>query len=221
MKFNIKKVAATFLSVAMLTTGSAQLSVFAQQTLKYEAENGTLGGPAYIQTDSSASWSQTVTVSESGYYKIKLYSRGEGSNKINNLSVNGSNAGTFSSANSSAYKASTVNGIYLKKGQNTVKITMSWGYFSLDYITIEKMSSSNAYTAAENLVDPYASQSTQRLYSYMKDVYGKKVITGQYCDGGLNGAEFKAIKSATGQTPAMLGLDFMRYTPCRVQNGDT
>ena len=234
MKFNIKKVAAAFLSVAMLTTGSAQLSVFAQQTLKYEAENGTLGGSAYIQTDSSASgsrtvrfsdssctWSQTVTVSESGYYKIKLYSRGEGSNKINNLSVNGSNAGTFSSANGSAYKASTVNGIYLKKGQNTVKITMSWGYFSLDYITIEKMSVSNAYTAAENLVDPYASQSTQRLYSYMKDVYGKKVITGQYCDGGLNGTEFKAIKSATGQTPAMLGLDFMRYTPCRVQNGDT
>ena len=172
-------------------------------------------------SDSSCTWSQTVTVSESGYYKIKLYSRGEGSNKINNLSVNGSNAGTFSSANGSAYKASTVNGIYLKKGQNTVKITMSWGYFSLDYITIEKMSSSNAYTAAENLVDPYASQSTQRLYSYMKDVYGKKVITGQYCDGGLNGTEFKAIKSATGQTPAMLGLDFMRYTPCRVQNGDT
>lgn len=85
-------------------------------------------GSAYIQTDSSASgsrsvsfsdssctWSQTVTVSESGYYKIKLYSRGEGSNKINNLSVNGSNAGTFSSANGSAYKASTVNGIYLKR----------------------------------------------------------------------------------------------------------
>ena len=234
MKFNIKKVAAAFLSAAMLTTGSAQLSVFAQQTLKYEAENGTLGGSAYIQTDSSASgsksvrfsdssctWSQTVSVSESGYYKIKLYSRGEGSDKINNLSVNGANVGTFSSANGSAYKESAVNSVYLKSGQNTVKITMSWGYFSLDYITIEKMDASNSYTAAENLVDPYASQSTQRLYSYMKDVYGKKVITGQYCDGGLNGTEFKAIKSATGQTPAMLGLDFMRYTPCRVQNGDT
>ena len=80
MKFNIKKVAAAFLSVAMLTTGSAQLSVFAQQALKYEAENGTLGGSAYIKTDSSASgsrsvsfsdssctWSQTVTVRERGY----------------------------------------------------------------------------------------------------------------------------------------------------------
>ena len=54
MNFNIKKVADAFLSVAMLTTGSAQLSVFAQQTHKYEAENGTLGGSAYIQTDSSA-----------------------------------------------------------------------------------------------------------------------------------------------------------------------
>ena len=43
MKFNIKKVAATFLSAAMLTTGSTQLSVFAQQTLKYEAENGQNG----------------------------------------------------------------------------------------------------------------------------------------------------------------------------------
>lgn len=60
MKFNIKKVTAAFLSAAMLTTGSAQLSVFAQQTLKYEAENGTLGGSAYIQTDSSASGSRSV-----------------------------------------------------------------------------------------------------------------------------------------------------------------
>ena len=32
MNFNIKKVAAAFLSAAMLTTGSAQLSVFAQVT---------------------------------------------------------------------------------------------------------------------------------------------------------------------------------------------
>ena len=65
MKFNIKKVAAAFLSAAMLTTGSAQLSVFAQQTLKYEAENGTLGGSAYIQTDSSASGSKSVRFSDS------------------------------------------------------------------------------------------------------------------------------------------------------------
>ena len=142
MKFNIKKVAAAFLSCGNAHHRLGSAFCFAQQTLKYEAENGTLGGSAYIQTDSSASgsrsvrfsdssctWSQTVTVSESGYYKIKLYSRGEGSNKINNLSVNGSNAGTFSSANSSAYKASTVNGIYLKKGQNTVKITNVVGIF--------------------------------------------------------------------------------------------
>ena len=102
--------------------------------------------------------SRIGTVYAMGDY-FAIQAGGEGSNKINNLSVNGSNAGTFSSANGSAYKESTVNGIYLKKGQNTVKITMSWGYFTLDYITIEKMSSSNAYTAAENLVDPYASQS--------------------------------------------------------------
>ena len=67
-----------------------------------------------------------------------------------------------------------MNGIYLKKGQNTVKITMSWGYFSLDYITIEKMSVSNAYTAAEKPLDPSPSQTTQPLYIIKKRKKDKK-----------------------------------------------
>lgn len=234
MKFSIKKITAAAVSAAMLATGAAQFSVFADQTLKYEAENGSLGGSAYIQSDSSASgsrsvrftdssctWTQKVTVSEAGYYNIRLYSKGEGGNKVNNLLVNGASAGTFSSAYGSAYTDSLVSRVYLQKGQNTIKITMSWGYFSLDYITLEKVDISNSYAVSKALVNQNASESTQRLFSYMADVYGKKVITGQYCDGGLNGMEFNGIKTATGQTPAMLGLDFMRYTPSRVANGDT
>ena len=53
----------------------------------------------------------------------------------------------------------------------------------------------------------------------MLDNYGEKFISGQFCDTGQNGKEFQVIKNATGKTPAVLGLDFMEYTPSRVEKG--
>lgn len=161
-------------------------------------------------------------MTEAGFYDIRIYSKGQGGDKFNDLLINGESAGTFKSAEGEGYSEYTVARLYFNKGANTIKMTMSWGYFMLDYIELEKSAiPENIYAVSKQLSNPNASDKTKRLFSYMADVYGKKVITGQYCDGGLNGSEFKGIKNATGETPAMLGLDMMRYTPARVKHGDS
>ncbi|MCD1259323.1 discoidin domain-containing protein [Paenibacillus athensensis] len=66
----------------------------------------------------------------------------------------------------------------------------------------------------KTLVTPGASNEALSLISYMADVYGKKTISGQY---GSDWADW--VKSKTGKTPAILGLDFMDITPVRIQNG--
>ncbi len=54
---------------------------------------------------------------------------------------------------------------------------------------------------------------------YLADTYGKNVLSGQYCDQGQFGKEMAVIKKATGKYPAVLGLDFIEYSPSRAANG--
>ena len=59
-----------------------------------------------------------------------------------------------------------------------------------------------------------------RLMNYLCDMYGRKILSGQYCDGGMYGMENAAIWRATGgKFPAVLGLDLIDYSPSRVENG--
>ncbi len=69
------------------------------------------------------------------------------------------------------------------------------------------------------LVNPNASDNAKRLMKYMCDIYGTDILSGQYCDGGMHGAENQAIYNATGRYPAILGLDMMDYSLSRVARG--
>ncbi len=67
---------------------------------------------------------------------------------------------------------------------------------------------------SQNLVNPNATTETKALKAFLDDTYGKKMISGQYWD---TWAQY--VKDLTGETPAILGLDFMDYTPRRQQYG--
>lgn len=62
-----------------------------------------------------------------------------------------------------------------------------------------------------------ARQNREKLMQYFKDIYGKKILSGQHISRGL--MEVEAIYAVTGKKPAMLGLDFMEYSPSRVERG--
>ena len=235
--FMKKRFASILLALAMLITAFPQAVLSANSDYEiYEAENAVLSGSGVsVRNDSGASGGKVVgqfndsaskvtfnvTVTESNYYDVIVNSKGIGSDKVNNLEVNGSRVGTFSSINN-VYSEYAVNQVFLQKGLNSISVTKSWGYIYLDYIKIVRhdINTEAKYEVSKQLINPNATDSAKRLMSYICDNYGKNVISGQSCENGINGSEFKAIKNATGKTPAMLGMDLMRYTPCRVARGD-
>ena len=200
----------------------------------YEAENGKFsGGVAVISNDSASggksvgkfesnsSYCQiSITVPADAVYDIVIRSKAIGSYKENDLYADGKKVGTFVSKQDN-FSDYTVCAVTLKKGSHTLTVKKSWGWIELDKVTVKTGAkiSSSTYNVTSSLVNKNSTAKTKKLYSFLKDSYGKYVITGQQCDGGINGTEFKAIKNLTGDYPALLGLDLMDYTPSRTAFG--
>ena len=201
----------------------------------YEAENGSYSSDMSVISNDSASgnktvgkfensssyWKIEISVPQTAVYDIVIRSSGIGSDKENNLLIDGAAIGSFGSKNGSMQDY-TVSSVSISKGTHTLKITKSWGWIELDSITVKsaKTISDSTYNVTSSLVNAKATAETKKLYQFLKDSYGNYVIAGQQCDGGIYGTEFSAIKAVTGKYPALIGLDMMRYTPSRTALGD-
>lgn len=200
----------------------------------YEAENGKLSNDMSVISGGNASGGKSVgkfendrsycqikiNVPSDGIYDIVIRSMGIGGSKENDIYTDGKKVGTFTSENN-IFSDYTVSAVSLTKGDHNIRIITSWGWIELDKITVKTGAkiSNSTYNVTSSLVNRNATANTKKLYSFLKDSYGKYVITGQQCDGGINGNEFKAIKNLTGDYPALLGLDLMDYTPSRTAFG--
>lgn len=200
----------------------------------YEAENGKLSNDMSVISNGNASGGKSVgkfendrsycqikiNVPSDGIYDIVIRSMGIGGSKENDIYTDGKKVGTFTSENN-IFSDYTVSAVSLTKGDHNIRIITSWGWIELDKITVKTGAkiSSSTYNVTSSLVNRNATANTKKLYSFLKDSYGKYVITGQQCDSGINGNEFKAIKNLTGDYPALLGLDLMDYTPSRTAFG--
>lgn len=200
----------------------------------YEAENARLGGTLKISSGSDFSGGKAVEnfggktdylcfdvdIPADGMYDITFVSSGIGSYKENNLVIDNTPVGVFKSEKD-VLSENTVPSISLTKGSHEIKITPSWGWIKLDCIRIGKSEGikDEIYEVSDTLINKNADDNTKALFSFLSDSYGKYVLSGQVCDDGYNGKEFTAIRKVTGKTPAILGLDFMDYTPSRTALG--
>jgi mannan endo-1,4-beta-mannosidase len=162
----------------------------------------------------------TVTVQGEGAYDLNFRSVGNTGHKENYVFVDGSNIGV-AIVDGDEFTDSIMEKVYLTAGEHQIQMTKFWGWILLDSlkITASAPADMTIFDVKSDLVDQQASDRTKRLYQYLKDMYGKKIISGQYSDGGMDGYEFTAINNATGKYPALLGLDFIDYTPSRVAFG--
>ena len=202
----------------------------------YEAENGKLSNDISVINNADASGGKTVgkfendrsycqisiTVPADAVYDIVIRSMGISGSKENDIYTDGKKVGTFTSENNK-FSDYTVSAVSLTKGDHNIRIIKSWGWIELDKITIKTGAkiSDSTYNVTSSLVNKNSTANTKKMYQFLKDSYGKYVITGQQCDGGINGNEFKAIKNLTGDYPALLGLDLMNYTPSRTAFGES
>ncbi len=215
------------LLVAPLLLG---LTAHAEESVCYEAEKAILHGKNRIITEATASgWKAvgqfesaedtvefTITIPADGMYDLTLSSKGIGGNKINNVLVDGQQIGTFESIGT-MFTASTLKGVLLSAGEHSVVISPSWGWMYLDHLTVSPSQGidNSVYDVQTELINPNATENARKLYSYLKECYGKVTLSGQVCDKGLKGTEIQAIHQVTGKYPAILGLDMMDYTPSR------
>lgn len=161
-----------------------------------------------------------VTVPGSGAYDLNFRSVGNTGYKENNIYVDGEYVG-IAKVDGDEFTDSIVKNVYLSAGEHSITMKKSWGWILLDnlIITASGPIDKTIYDVSAELVDAKATDSTKKLMQYMADMYGEYIISGQYGNGGIDGNEFEAIYQATGKYPAMLGLDFIEYTPSRVAYG--
>ncbi len=88
-------------------------------------------------------------------------------------------------------------------------------------MTNSETENQSIYQIDTPLCNPEASDEARALYSYLCDIYGTKILSGQTCDQGPYGKEIQAIKKTTGKLPAVIAMDFMDYSPSRVAHGTT
>ncbi len=190
--------------------------------LTVENIDGFSGGKGVGRFSDSGQYIEfEINIAENGVYNLIFSAKGIGSDKDNDIYVDGNKTGYVKHLNEKL-SDSTVASVTLGKGIHKVALKPSWGWIYLDKLTVKTAQgiSDEIYNVSTELINPNASDEAKALYRFLCDIYGEKILSGQVCDYGVNGPEFKAIQAETGRLPAVLGLDMMRYSLARVAKGD-
>lgn len=193
--------------------------------VKVEASKSGYTGTGYVagiekDTDTCVF---TIEAKVEGFYDLNFISASSGGYKENFVYVNDQNIGVVS-VEDSVFVDSMIERVYLEVGMHEVAIKKSWGWILLDSLSVSESEplDEGIYDVPASLVNPNADDNAKRLMSYLTDVYGEYFLSGQYCDTGMYGNEIAALWNVTdGKYPAVLGLDFIEYSPSRVANGST
>jgi len=174
------------------------------------------GGKALELTDAKAKISFTYNSAEGGKYTVYLGYDGLYGAKVVNLEVNGN---TTAVQGTDQLEELNAGNFIMNGGSNSIVITPSWTWFRIDYIRIEGTTSSVQFDIAQAPVDADAADCAKTLYSFLRDNFGKKTISG-IMTGDMSSAngdvtqhdDVKAVNQASGKYPALVGFDFMNAT---------
>ena len=212
----------------------------------YEAENATLSNGADIRNSTSASGDKyvymgegnilfSVQVQDAGAYNLKIcFSQTYDGYKAQNVAVNGTTAGavpflrTGPGPNPVFEETKTI--ISLNAGANTIAITKSWGWVDIDYIELEQYQFT-PFTINPNPVIPQPAESAVKLYSFLRENFQQKTISGVMTSDMLMNTEdhplllsdqreVNYIYNSSGKMPALVGFDFLNSTGKEFSTGN-
>ncbi|KAK0614692.1 glycosyl hydrolase family 26-domain-containing protein [Immersiella caudata] len=194
----------------------------------YEAEDGILTGVQVEKTQAGFTGTGYVNGFDTGTDKvsfkvnsdsIKLYDLtirvaaiyGE---KRTSVVLNGGASSEVYFPASQSFSNIAAGQVLLEAGANTIDIVSNWGWYLLDSITLTPSTPRPAHNIEAAPRNPAADDGAKKLYSYLRSIYGKKILSGQQ---ELSYSSW--IAQLTGKTPALISFDFMDYTPSRVERG--
>lgn len=203
----MKKINA-FIFFLLISVGIA----FAQ---KFEAESATLAGGAAKQANGAASGGYFVSQGEGSLtfnlnftaeatYNVYIQVAAPNGYKANNFVVDGTSITFATNQNSNYIRLKVISFLKLASGAHKIEITKSWGWINIDYIEFEKVDPATKFQINQTLVTPNPMTETARLYQFLYDNYGKKIISGV-----MDMPESNWLKTNTGKSPALVGFDFL------------
>jgi mannan endo-1,4-beta-mannosidase len=200
------------------------------QEVKVEAETGILtgsltvakalsgySGTGYVShfTDAGDKLTLAVPVSADGAWDVFIGYCAKDGTKTISVSVNGIKSSLEILQLNSKFNEVKFATLNLKTGSIQVIITPSWTWFDIDYVRFVKVDgSTGGFSIPSSPVNPSANQPARNLYSFLKDNFLKKNISGVMTLKPLADAsnEITYLKTKTGKEPALLGMDFMDHT---------
>lgn len=201
-------------SVSIITFLFCHAALFAQ---RYEAESATLtngaaklsnaqlSGGFYVALN-EGNLTLNISVPSAGYYNIFMKAASSGGQKNNIFGVD-ANTIDFKLTTTVYETLKLASALKLSAGTHTVKVLKSWGYINIDFIEVQKISASDHLTPNRTLVTPNPTNGASRLYQFLYDNYGSKIITGVMTLNSMDEVDW--LKTNTGKEPALLGLDFL------------
>lgn len=191
------------------------------------AENGTKKGSPYAvgleQEGDGVCF--TVSIRKNGFYDLDFSASGIGSGKYNIVQVDGAEEGLLYTPEAEGFQECVLQKIYLEKGTHQIELLTNWGWIRLEVLTLRRTKKTQdlVYQVSGALSDPDAGDSAKELMAYMTSIYGKQVLSGQFCPEGQTGIEMQLIRDLTGKQPAILAMDMMNYSnaaPAGVEPSD-
>lgn len=182
---------------------------------KFEAESATLSwgaeklagttesGGFYVgQKEGNLTFNLNLT--EGGTFNIYIQVAAPYGDKVNHFIIDGLSVDFSTPTNTSYTKPKVVSFLKLAAGAHKVEITKFWGWINIDYIEFEKVDASTQFNINKTLVTPNPTDETVKLYQFLLDNYQKKIISGV-----SEMTEVDWLKTNTGKSPVLVGLDFL------------
>lgn len=112
------------------------------------------------------------------------------------------------------------NVFHFSKGINVFYVQSLKGGFYVDYIEILPAEESDVLLVKPSKipVNENATENTRRVLSYLVDMQGKGILSGQQVYDRA-APEIKALNKVLERNPAVLGIDLIDFSPTRVQYG--
>lgn len=199
----------------------------------YEAEDGVINqlqkekrvkgysGDGYVTgfTNDTGTVTFHVDVPREGLYQLTIgYGTPHGQKNVN-LAVNHVPLGEITLYPVEGFGEVSGGKILLNKGTNTITLGKGWGWYHIDYISLESAAKPQILPVKTTLSNKNAGAEAENLMKFLVDIYGKYVLSGQQEYVNSNYADVKYIYEKTGKNPAILGLDLIDYSPSRVEHG--
>ncbi|KAK1525900.1 glycosyl hydrolase family 26 [Colletotrichum costaricense] len=196
----------------------------------YEAENGVLNGTTVATEQAGFTGTGYVTGFEDATDKvtINLDCQGEGQKlfdlniryagiygeKRTNVILNGGAASEVLLAATETWANVSAGQVLLNEGNNTLDIVTHWGWYLIDSITLTPTEARGPHNVNTALVNAKSNADANALYTYLRSIYGKNILSGQQ---ELNYANW--VNETIGKSPALVSVDLMDYSPSRVERG--